>query len=81
MPHSRPGSIARIYRDENSPEKAKKYALAAVYIDPYDDSAHELLAEICEKAKDDAGLAREKNVLTMLEEWKKIQEQKRENQQ
>ncbi len=53
-----------------------KYATTAVYIDPYDDAAHELLAEIDEKTANKSGLEREQRVLAILSEWRKIQEQK-----
>jgi len=33
--------IARNLRDAGEPKKAVKYAKQAVYIDPYDDAAHE----------------------------------------
>ena len=65
--------IARIYRDDNKPEKAVKYAKQAVYIDPYDDNAHELLADLYEKTGDQTGLSREKRVLAALAEWRQIQ--------
>src|SRR6185436_10317986 len=44
--------IARIYREAGEPEKAVKYAKQAVYVDPYDDAAHELLAQLYEKTND-----------------------------
>ncbi|MDB5302698.1 MAG: hypothetical protein JWM97_247 [Phycisphaerales bacterium] len=56
--------VARLYRDESKLDDAAKYALRAVYVDPYDLSAHELLAEIYEKAGDnEKGLEREKRVI------------------
>src|SRR5665213_952775 len=56
--------IARLYRDESKFDDAAKYALTAVYVSPYDLSAHELLAEILEKAGDNKpGLEREKRVI------------------
>ncbi len=58
--------IARIYRDINQLEKSQTFALESVYIDPYDVSAHELLAEIAEKANDAPTLEREKRVTAML---------------
>lgn len=59
--------IARIYRDLNRPTEAQDYALQAVYIDPYDVSAHQLLAEIYLKSPQSAELAREKRVIDMIQ--------------
>ncbi len=72
-------AIARIYRDAQQPEKAVKYARQAVYIDPYDDAAHELLAQLYEKTQNETGLSREKRVIKVLEEWKQLQKMKEEN--
>jgi tetratricopeptide (TPR) repeat protein len=66
-------AIARLYRDENKSDKAAKYALQAVYIDPYDDAAHELLAEVYEKTGNESGVSREKRILAALTEWRQIQ--------
>ena len=65
-------AIARIGRDAAPPrkEQAIKYAKQSVYIDPYDPSAHELLATVFEKFGDEEGASREKRVLAMLTEWK-----------
>jgi len=49
--------IARIYRDENEFEQAEQYALTAVYTDPYDLSAHKLLASVYEKGGNETGAA------------------------
>ena len=65
--------IARIYRDTGKMDDAIKYAKQSVYIDPYDPSAHELLASVYEKAKNEEGLSREKRVLAMLSEWREKQ--------
>lgn len=70
--------IARLYRDRNELEKATKYAMQAVYIDPYDLRAHELLAEIYEKSGDANGLAREKRVISVLIEWQAQQKRERD---
>jgi tetratricopeptide (TPR) repeat protein len=67
--------IARIYRDAGEPAKAVKHAKHAVYVDPYDDAAHELLASLYEKTGDEAGLSREKRVLNVLSEWRALQRQ------
>jgi tetratricopeptide (TPR) repeat protein len=65
--------IARIYRDSGKMDDAVNYARQAVYIDPYDPSAHELLAGVYEKAKNEEGLSREKRVMAMLTEWREKQ--------
>jgi hypothetical protein len=59
-------------------DKAKQYAMQAVYIDPYDLRAHELLAEIYEKAGDEKGLERERRVIPVLKEWQAAQQAKRD---
>jgi tetratricopeptide (TPR) repeat protein len=61
--------IARLYRDMGKLDDAKKWGLAAVYVDPYDMDAHQLLSELCEKDGDDAGLARENRVIPVLKQW------------
>jgi tetratricopeptide (TPR) repeat protein len=59
--------VARIYRDINQLDKAQRYALESVYIDPYDLSAHELLAELYEKSgTDKTALEREQRVIGVL---------------
>lgn len=68
--------IARIYRDDKKLDKASDYALEAVYTDPYDLSAHELLAEVYELAGNKAGLEREKRVIPVLTKW--IEDQKKQ---
>jgi tetratricopeptide (TPR) repeat protein len=63
--------VARLYRDENKMDDAAKYALRAAYVDPYDLSAHELLAEIYEKAgNNEKGLEREKRVIDDINKLK-----------
>jgi len=66
--------IARLYRDDQDWKNAGKYALDAVYINPYDISAHEVLAEVCEKTGDEKGLAREKRVIGDLTKLKEEQD-------
>ena len=61
--------VARLHRDGGKLDAARQFALEAVYVDPYDLSAHELLAEICEKAGDQAGLERERRVIPVLQKW------------
>jgi tetratricopeptide (TPR) repeat protein len=70
--------IARIYRDRGENAKAVKYAKQAVYIDPYDEAGHELLAQLYEKTNDQPGLSREKRVLNVLTEWRALQRQQEE---
>src|SRR5256885_12238355 len=55
--------IARLYRDLDKLTEAQQFALTAVYTDPYDLDAHQLLAEVDEKAGNEAGAAREKKVI------------------
>jgi hypothetical protein len=52
----------------NKPDKAEEYALQSVYIDPYDLTAHELLAAAYEKTNNAAGLEREKRVIKELQD-------------
>ena len=70
--------IARLYRDTQDWPNAVKYGLQAVYIDPYDLSAHEQLAEIYEKSGDEAGVEKEKRVIETLKEWHAAQKRERE---
>jgi tetratricopeptide (TPR) repeat protein len=61
--------IARLYRDQGDYKNAQAWGLQAVYIDPYDMDAHQLMQEICEKSGDDAALARERRVIPKLQDW------------
>jgi tetratricopeptide (TPR) repeat protein len=70
--------IARLYRDLKQWDKAKQYGMQAVWIDPYDVGAHELLADIYEKSGDGAGLEREKRVVPVLKEWHAQQKRRRD---
>jgi len=63
--------IARAYRDMAKLDKAVEYGMQAVYIDPYDADAHELLAELYEKTGNTAGAARERQSLKILEDYGK----------
>jgi hypothetical protein len=67
--------IARLYRDEQDLDDAQKFALTAVYTDPYDLDAHQLLAEVYEKAGNEGGAAREQKVIPILQQW--IEENRR----
>jgi tetratricopeptide (TPR) repeat protein len=63
--------IARLYRDIKKFDKAAEYGLFAIYTSPYDESAHELLADIYEKSGDNPkGLEREKRVIAMITKLK-----------
>jgi Flp pilus assembly protein TadD len=61
--------ISRLERDENELPRAIAEAQRAVYTDPYDLDAHQLLAELFEKSGDDAGLAKEQRVIPVLQKW------------
>lgn len=61
--------IARIYGRQNQWADAAKFALQAIYIDPYDLSAHQLLKEACQKSGDTKGVEREERVIPILEKW------------
>ncbi|MGB7157799.1 MAG: hypothetical protein WBD40_07020, partial [Tepidisphaeraceae bacterium] len=63
--------ISRIHRDLGDVKEATRFAMEAIYINPYDADAHELLIELYEKSNDADGVAREKRVLAKLEELKK----------
>jgi len=62
--------VARLYRDMAKLDDAQRFAMLAVYTDPYDSDAHELLAGIYEKSGNGKGLEREKKVMAILEDWK-----------
>ena len=62
-------AIARLYRDGGDYKNAEAYALQAVYVQPYDPAAHVLLAQMCDKAGDPAGSAREAKVIPILQGW------------
>ena len=61
--------ISRVYRDEGKTDDAVKFAMQAVYIDPYDMDAHELLAQLYEKSGNASGLARENRTIPVLATW------------
>ena len=63
--------IARVYRDIHQLDKAVAYAVQAVYVDPYDMDAHELLADLYEKSDNVPGASREKKTMAILEDWGK----------
>jgi tetratricopeptide (TPR) repeat protein len=70
--------VARLYRDLGDFQNAQAWGLQAVYIDPYDMDAHQLLEQVCEKSGDAAALAREQRVIPELQQW--MDEQKKEQQ-
>jgi len=63
--------IARVQVDAGRAKDAERTALEAVYIDPYDIEAHELLAEVCEKSGNKAGAEREKRIIPVIEQLQK----------
>jgi tetratricopeptide (TPR) repeat protein len=63
--------IARLSLELNDLPLAEKYALQAVYVDPYDVDAHELLLSVQEKAGKADAAEREKRVIPVLKEWVK----------
>lgn len=69
--------IARIYKKEKRWKEAAKFALDAVYIDPYDLSAHELLQEVDQATGNTKGLEREDRVIPLLTKW--IEDQRKAN--
>jgi predicted Zn-dependent protease len=64
-----PKRISRLYRDAGDFSDAEQFALRAIYIDPYDLDAHQLLAEVADKAADAPAVAREQRVIPILEQW------------
>jgi tetratricopeptide (TPR) repeat protein len=66
--------IARAYRDQEDWANAYRYALRAVYINPYDLSAHELLKEASEKSNQTQNVAREDRVIGELQKLEAEQE-------
>ena len=65
---------ARACRDAEQWDKAARYALDAVFINPYDVPAHELLEQVLEKTDDAKGAEREKRVIQELTALQKRQE-------
>jgi Flp pilus assembly protein TadD len=61
--------ISRLLRDENELPRAIAEAKRAVYTDPYDLDAHQLLAELFEKSGDTESLAHEQRVIPVLQKW------------
>ena len=69
---------ARLHANTQQWDKAKQYGMQAVWIDPYDRNAHEILADIYEKAGDEQGLERERRVIPVLNEWYAAQKRQRD---
>jgi tetratricopeptide (TPR) repeat protein len=67
--------IARIWMELGEFAKAEAMAMEAVYVDPYDLTAHELLLAAQEKTGNQAGIERQKRVIPQLREW--IKERRR----
>ena len=62
-------AAARLYRDLGDYPSAAAYALQAVYVEPYDLSAHQLLLQMADKAGDAKSADRERRVIPVLEGW------------
>ncbi|MDP9173109.1 MAG: tetratricopeptide repeat protein [Planctomycetota bacterium] len=60
---------ARIYRDIGKIDEAAARALQAVFINPYDADAHNLLADLYKKQGDTKGLAHEERAIEELDNW------------
>lgn len=58
--------IAKIYRSQKRWPDAEKYGMQAIYVNPYDLSAHVLLKEIHEASGNQKGLEREERVIPIL---------------
>jgi len=69
-------AIARIYKKDTRFDDAAKFALQAIYVDPYDLSAHELLRDVYQENGNADGLAREQRVIPLLEKWIEEQQSK-----
>jgi tetratricopeptide (TPR) repeat protein len=63
-------ATARTLRDIGKYDEAVKWARRAMYTDPYDLDAHQMLADLDEKVGDGAGADRETKVMGMLESWR-----------
>ena len=61
--------LARLHLDAGKLPEAERFARDAIYIEPYDIEAHELMVEIETKMGNQAGLAREQRVLPILTRW------------
>jgi tetratricopeptide (TPR) repeat protein len=61
--------LARLYEKQGNLDLACKRALTAVYINPYDLAAHQLLLQLDQKAGNTAGADRESRVIPILKAW------------
>jgi tetratricopeptide (TPR) repeat protein len=61
--------LARLYEKQGKMDLAYQRALKAVYINPYDSAAHELLERVDDETGNKAGAAREKEALGILQQW------------
>lgn len=68
--------IAKIYKAQGKWPEAERYARQAIYITPFDPSAHELLRDICQGGGNAKGLEREERIIPLLNEW--IEQQKKD---
>jgi len=58
--------IARLCVEDEDWKQAGTFAMQAIYINPYDISAHEIMQNVCEKTDDAKGVEREKRVIAQL---------------
>jgi tetratricopeptide (TPR) repeat protein len=68
--------IARLYRDLSDYPNAQAWGLQAVYIDPYDMDAHQLLLQVCQLSGDKSAIEREQRVIPELQKWLEDQKKK-----
>jgi len=61
--------LAKLYDRTGKLDLARQQALKAVYINPYDLAAHQLLSDLDTKAGDKDGAAREERVIPILKTW------------
>jgi len=67
--------LARLYAKQGNLDLARARALKAVYINPYDQAAHELLEGLDEKANDTAGADRERRAIEILKQMEQAGDQ------
>ena len=63
--------LARLYDRTGHTDLAAQTALTAVFINPYDLAAHQLLLELDKKVNNTAGAEREERVIPILQAWLK----------
>jgi tetratricopeptide (TPR) repeat protein len=61
--------LSRIYRDTKQLPQAIEFAREATMIDPYDLDAQKTLADLYERAGEDAALIKQQKVVATLEKW------------